>query len=150
MYSSTNISCSSTTSITKSISADLTANILSLFEQGHPADNISESTGVHTSTVFWLWNETIYNLPKSSDEHPSIYNLYDMRHAIRLISTRRADNTVQVNRTLQDVKNTSISTQTTRRLLKKAGMKAVVKKKRPLLDKRHRKNELDWAMEHKD
>jgi hypothetical protein len=40
--------------------------------------------------------------------------------------------------------------ETVRRGLKKAGMKAVVKKKRPLLSKRHRQERLDFAIQHKD
>ena len=36
-----------------------------------------------------------------------------------------------------------------RRHLKKMGLKAVVKKKKPLLTKKHRKDRLDWAYEHR-
>ena len=46
-----------------------------------------------------------------------------------LIGTGKAENAVQVTKTLQDVKNHAISPQTVCRHLKKAGMKAVVKKK---------------------
>ena len=34
--------------------------------------------------------------------------------------------------------------------MKKAGMKAVVKKKRPLLSKKHRQERLDFALSHQD
>ena len=44
----------------------------------------------------------------------------------------------------------SISARTVHRALKKVGMKAVVKRKRPLLTKRHRRERLDFAMAHKD
>jgi hypothetical protein len=49
-----------------------------------------------------------------------------------------------------DITNQPISSQTVRRHLKKAGMKAVVKRKRPLLKKRHREARLDLALTHKD
>ena len=48
------------------------------------------------------------------------------------------------------MKNTTISPQTTCRALKKFGMKAVMKKKKPLIEKRHKKDRLNWAIEHKD
>ena len=57
---------------------------------------------------------------------------------------------MQITKTLQDITNQSISSKTIRRGLKGAGMKAVVKRKRPLLFKRHRKNCMDFALAHKD
>ncbi|KIJ04293.1 hypothetical protein PAXINDRAFT_22424 [Paxillus involutus ATCC 200175] len=69
-----------------------------------------------------------------------------MCHAIRLINTGKVENAVQVTKALQDIKTHPISSQTVCRHLKKSGMKAVVKKKCPLLFKRHRKERLDFAI----
>ena len=44
----------------------------------------------------------------------------------------------------------SLTSQITRNHLKKAGLKAVVKAKRPLLTKRHRKERLDFAVAHQN
>ena len=74
----------------------------------------------------------------------------DICHSIQLIGTGKAENAVQVTRTLQDVKNQSISPQTICCHLKKAGMKAVVKKKCPLLTKCHRQARMDFALSHRD
>jgi Transposase/DDE superfamily endonuclease len=57
---------------------------------------------------------------------------------------------VDVTKALQDVINQPLSVETTRRYLKKAGMKAVVKKKKPLLTARHKKERMDFALAHKD
>jgi transposase len=73
-----------------------------------------------------------------------------MHHDIQLLGTGKAENAVQITKTLQDVKNQSISPQTIHHHLKKAGMKAVVKQKHPLLHKHHRKARLDFALAHKD
>jgi hypothetical protein len=62
----------------------------------------------------------------------------------------KADNAVQVTKALQDVTNQSISSQTVHRNLKKFGLRPVVKKKRPLLKPRHRKDRLDFAESHKE
>src|SRR3954467_3246828 len=62
----------------------------------------------------------------------------------------KAETAVEVARTLWDVINQPVSAETTRRYLKKAGMKAVVKKKKPLLSARHKKARLDFAEGHKD
>jgi DDE superfamily endonuclease/Transposase len=47
-----------------------------------------------------------------------------------------------------DITNQSLSPHTTRRHLKKAGMKAVKKVKKPLLSQRHRRERLDFALAH--
>src|SRR5882762_4063112 len=44
--------------------------------------------------------------------------------------------------------STNPSAQTVHNNLKKAGMKAVVRKKKPLLSHRHRKERMDFALEH--
>ena len=73
-----------------------------------------------------------------------------MRHAIRLISSGKAENAVQVTKALTQLVQEPLSTTTVRRHLKKSGMKAVVKSKRPLLSVKHRKARLDFAYAHKD
>ena len=74
----------------------------------------------------------------------------DICYATRLIGTGKADNAVQVSKALQEATNKTFSVQTLRNHLKDTGMKAVVKKKRPLLLKRHRKACMDFALAHKD
>ena len=65
-----------------------------------------------------------------------------------MISSGKAENAVQITRTLQTITNHDLSPETVCLHLKKAGMKAVVKKKRPILSKRHRKERLDYALRH--
>jgi hypothetical protein len=55
-----------------------------------------------------------------------------------------------VRKALAAITNEPLSTQTVRRELKKVGMKAVVKKKKPLLTKHHCANRLNFAIEHQD
>ena len=71
-----------------------------------------------------------------------------MQYAIHLISSGKAENAVQVTNSLQDIKNQPISSQTMCHHLKKAAMKAVVKKKSLLLSKHHRKEHMDFALRH--
>ena len=58
---------------------------------------------------------------------------------------RKADNAVQVTKALKDVTNQSISAQTVRCNLREFGLQPVVKRKRPLLKARHRRERLNWA-----
>ena len=70
-------------------------------------------------------------------------------YAKHLIHMQKADNAVQVTKSLEDVINQSISSQTVRHSLCKAGIRPVVKKC-PLLKLSHRRERLDWAERHKE
>ena len=67
--------------------------------------------------------------------------------AVHLITSGKAETTVDIAKTLQTITNNSISAHTVWRSLKSVGMKAIVKKK-PLLSKRHMKERLDFALAH--
>ena len=76
-------------------------------------------------------------------------------HPIKLSSAnisyvQKVDNAVEVTKSLEDVTNQSISSQTVRHSLHKAGIRPVVKKKHPLLKPSHRRERLDWAERHKE
>ena len=125
-------------------------DIISLLTSGHSAHKVSSLTGIHTSTISRLCRKHCPTLPKSLGGRPTKLTGRNVQHAIRLISSGKADTAVDVTRALQEVVDGSISAQTMRRHLKKAGMKAVVKKKKPLLTPRHRRERLDFALAHRD
>src|SRR6266568_2860456 len=116
----------------KSFSATQQSHIISLLNAGHSAHGASSITCVHHSTISRLCRKHCPYLPNSSGGHPAKLSDRNVNHAIRLISSGKADTAVEGSRALQDVINQPISPEMTRRYLKRAGMKAVVKKK-PLL-----------------
>jgi len=134
----------------KPLSAAQHQHILSLLEAGQSSHQISSSTGVHATTISRLHRKHHPYLPKSSGGHLPKLSPSNICHGIHLISSGKAENAVQVTRTLQDIINQPLSAQTTHHYLKEAGMKAVVKKKRPLLTKHHRRERLDFAIQHQD
>ena len=117
---------------------------------GHSTHQIAHSTGLSQSTISRLHSKHCQYLPKLSGGHQSIITPTDMHHAICLIGNGKAKNAVQVTKTLQYIKNHSISPQTVCCHLRKAGMKAVVKQECPLLSKHHRREWLDFALSHED
>jgi hypothetical protein len=86
----------------------------------------------------------------SAGGRPAKLSDRNVQHAIRLIHTGKAETAVEVTKSLQDIINVPLSAETTRRHLKKAGMKAVVKTQKPYLKAKHRKDRLEYAMRHKD
>jgi len=51
---------------------------------------------------------------------------------------------------LQNINNTSLSIETVHKGLNKAGWKAVVKKKQPMLSRHHKRDRMDFALSHKE
>src|SRR5258705_1361572 len=111
-------------------SAELTNHIFSLLELGYSAHNISSSTGVHHTTIIRLHSKHFPDLHKSSGGHPHKLSPTDIRHATHLIGSGKAENAVQLAKTLQDITNIPISSQPVQNYLKRTGMKAMVKQKR--------------------
>ena len=130
----------------KSLSTDQINQVIAFLELGQTTCQISASTGFSNSTISRIHTEHCPNLPKATGGHPSIISPTDMQHAIQLLGTGKAENAVQITKTLQDVKNHSISPQTIHHHLKKAGMKAVVKQKHPLLSK-HQERKVGFCFE---
>ena len=75
-------------------------------------------------------------IPKSG--HPRILTERHDRNIARLIKSGECSNAVQVQKNLISNENITISSNTVRRSLKRQGLAARVKKKKPLLLKRHR------------
>ena len=108
-------------------------NILSLLDSGHSDCQISSITSIHHSTISRLHKKYCPNAQKSSGGHPSKLTLANTCFAIYLITFQKAENAVQVTKALQEVTNQPLSDQTTCHYLRRAGMKAVKKVKKPLL-----------------
>jgi transposase len=125
-------------------------HILSLLDSGHSAHDISPLTGLHHTTISRLQRKHCPYQQKVSAGHPSKLSESDTHYAQHLITSRKAENASQITQILQEITNHSLTSQTTRNHLKKAGMKAVVKAKKPLLTKRHRRERLDFALAHQD
>ena len=134
----------------RSLSATQRNTILTMLDSGHSPASIASSTGLHCSTISRLRSKECSSLQKSTGGHPSKLSPANVHHAIHLISTQKAENAVQVTKTLTNIINQPLHPNTVCQHLKKTGMKAVVKQKQPILSAKHRKARLDFAYAHKD
>ena len=132
----------------KSLSTTQQAQIITLLEAGHSAYSIASQMEVSHSTVCNYRSKYLPKIKKASGGRPKKLSSHNIRHGTRLLLTGKADTAVQVAKALGNITNQSISTQTIRNHLKKSGFKPVVKKKRPMLSKKHMKNRLDFAISH--
>jgi len=119
-----------------------------MLDAGHSATHIASSTGYGVGTISRLRSKHHSHLSKPVGGHPSKLSSTNIHHAVHLIGSGKASTAVDVTKTLSNIINQPLSTQTVRNSLKKAGMKAVVRKKKPLLSRRHRKERMDFALEH--
>ena len=124
--------------------------ILSLLDSGHSGKAIAKRTGVSPSAISKLCSEQCSLLPRAVGDHPSKLSPTNIQHAQHLITSGKAENAIQVIKALTNIINQPLSANMVPLHLKKAGMKAVVKSKCPLLSARHHKVHLDFAYAHKD
>ena len=77
-----------------------------MLDAGPTASSISASTGVHLSRVH---SKVHSELQKSTEGRPKKLSPSNICHAIHLISTQRAENAVQVTKTLTNIINQPLS-----------------------------------------
>ena len=71
------------------------------------------------------------DMQKNQGGRPAKLTASDKRRLVRMITSGKADNPVQVAQELKNSIEVEVSAQTVRRALKEAGMKAMVKKRSP-------------------
>ena len=134
----------------RSLSLTQQNTILSLLDSSHSGEAIAKRTGVSPSAISKLSSKQHSLLPKAVGGCPSKLSPTNIQHAQHLITSGKAENAVQVTKALTNIINQPLSTNMVCLHLKKAGMKAVVKSKCPLLSARHCKAHLDFTYAHND
>ena len=94
-----------TTIMMKPLSPAQCNHILSLLDAGQSAHQISSTTGIHTSIITMINLGHHSCLQKSSGGHPSKHSPADTHYALHLIGSRKAENAAQITKTLQDIKD---------------------------------------------
>jgi transposase len=126
--------------IMKELSPATQSLITTMLLDGKYAHAISLSTKVHTSTITRFRKKHLPHLSVSSGGHPPKLSAANVRHATHLLTFSKAATAVDATKYLSSIIGQPLSAQTTRKYLKKNGLKAVMKQKRPLLKKRHRQD----------
>lgn len=134
----------------KPISNSVKTKILSLLRSGATFRYIASQLGVSISTVSSVKRE--HNLDGQLRRRGGQAKLSPTtKNYIKfLIKSGRASNAVQVTRILEKEDIAHVCPQTVRNVLKKAGLRAIKKKKKPRLLSYHKAARLKFAREHKD
>jgi len=132
----------------KKISTDTRNAIVHLLETGLSARKVAERVGVCHATVNRVRAQTTFNAKKCQAGRPAKLTPHDKRKLVRLVTSGNADTATQLQQELQHTVGVYVSAQTVRNALKKEGLRAIVKKKRPRLLARHIKNRYEFALRH--
>jgi transposase len=132
----------------KHISEETHNSIVSLLDTGLSSHKIEAQLGVSHSTVDRVRAKARPGAQKSLGGRPAKLTATDKRRLVHNVTSGKADNAAQLTRELKNATNINVSTDTVRRALKEAGLKAVVKQKKPRLLPRHIRQRLDFALRH--
>src|SRR5258706_12387642 len=102
-------------------------NLLSLIDSGKSAHEIHSITAIGLTTITHYWSEHCPNVPKPSGGHPKKLTDANLCHATHLIHSWKAENAVQITRSLCTITTHSLSPQTTSTHFNPSGCQALVK-----------------------
>jgi Transposase len=129
----------------KPLSSTKVELIVQMLKSRHSGHHISSTLNVSIAAICI---KHCSDIPKSLGGRPPKLSPANIHYATHLVERGKVENAVQATNALKNVINQPLSSQTVRRELKKAGMRAVVKKKRPFLSKKHKKARMDFATKH--
>ena len=112
--------------------------IISHLRQGSSTREIAVLCNVSKSTVSRIRNSESIEVPKQPGGRKRLITGRMKRNLIRLFTTGKVSNSVQAKNVLRNDYYLNVSCSTIRRTLKRSGMKAYTKKKKPWLSTLHR------------
>jgi transposase len=125
-----------------------------MLEEGFATREIAAKVGCKShTTIVRLKNKyketgKVQNKPGAGRSRK--LNERDERNIVRRIMTNECSNAIQLQKSLKIVDNVEVSANTVRRALHRNGLAARVKRKKPLLSKKHKEKRLNFAKKYKN
>lgn len=129
----------------KPISSAIKSRIIFLLRSNHSTHDIASQTGVSQSTVARIRKMEGINVSANRTGRPRVLTVQDERSIVRAVSTGKHSNAVEAQRQLDTESGVRVSADTVRRVLKRNGLCARVKTRKPLLRPRHLRQRLAFA-----
>ena len=118
--------------------------ITTLLQNGKSCRQVAAQMHVSFSTVQRLYTTIKHTLPRKYGGRPAKLSTQDRRLLARKITSGAASTAAELKRSL----DLGVCVQMVRNILKKEGLRAAVKAKKPFLANRHRRARLEFALEH--
>lgn len=122
--------------------------ILKLADEGSSNREIQAKTGVHYATVSRIRKVHRPGQQISKGGRPKAVPKRLERAIIRSVVSTESGTAVEAHRAVQDKAEKPFSVETARNILRQGGLKARVKRKKPLLTERHAKARLQFAQKY--
>ncbi|KAG1309137.1 hypothetical protein G6F62_014879 [Rhizopus arrhizus] len=123
---------------------------ISLLKQGKSVLEVEELIGLSKSTARRLRKAHCTGVMKPNRGRPKVLSAVDERYCVRQFTKNRVPSAVKVAECLENDIGKKVGVETVRRALRKAGLGAIEKPKKPLLSAKNIRKRLSWCMAHKD
>ena len=127
------------------ISANTQKNIVHLLQNEATIRETARSTQASIGTVAKIRKNNLNSVKILKRGRKKALSTCQKRYLVRKITSGQIDTASEAQRDLARNQGVSVSAQTVRNALKQQGLKAVVKRKKPLLTARHKKQRLEFA-----
>ncbi|EIE75540.1 hypothetical protein RO3G_00244 [Rhizopus delemar RA 99-880] len=134
----------------KQVSQDTVVRAISLLKQGKSVREVEGVTVLSKSTVGRLRKTHCFGLHKPKCGRRKILSASDERYCVRQVTKNRMSSATKVAKELEKDTGRKVSAETVCRTLRKAGLGAIEKPKKPLLSAKNIRKRLSWCMSHKD
>jgi len=124
------------------------ARILVLLEENYSAREIGRRVGVHHSTVTRIrkhWQQVQSCQDMARTGRPRAVSERSERRITRLVTSGQCHTAVDAQQLLREIEGETVSARTVRRIFGRSGLVARVKRRKPLLRKRHLQARLRFA-----
>lgn len=132
----------------KQISSSTTDSIVALLHQGLSTREVAKRVGISQSTVVKVAREHVPERSGVKAGRPGKLTQRQKNLIVRKVTSGQVDTAVDMQRYINSDENIYASVETIRNCLKKAGLKSFAKVKKPLLQGRHIKQRLAFALKH--
>ncbi|KAG1397924.1 hypothetical protein G6F59_013566 [Rhizopus arrhizus] len=134
----------------KQVPQDIVCQAISLLKQGKSVREVEELTGLSKSTVGRLRKTHCTGVMKPNRGRRKVLSAADERYCVRQVTKNRVPSAVKVAECLENDIGKKVGVETVRRALRRAGLGAIEKPKKPLLSAKNIRNGLPWCITHKD
>jgi transposase len=134
----------------RAITSDKRSAALSLLQKEFSTRKITAAIGISHQTINNIRRKEMPDLIPPKAGRPSRLTEREKRALVRQITSGKADTAVELAHHLFQITEKCVATETIRSALKAQGLKAIVKKKKPMLTKRHMRQRLEFAQKYRE
>lgn len=134
----------------KKLPEDKRKSAILLLQNGHTLREVADKLSIGRGSVARIKEEAKLELPKSKGGRPRVLSPANEIYCIQQVTRKRVPDAVKVTKGLENDLGIKCHPETVRRVLRRKGLDAIEKPKKPLLKDKHVKARLAWCLAHKD